>query len=150
MVYCVKCGAEVPEGAGYCPKCGLQVTVTPAVGGRDSSGLGGVLILAGGLLAIIFSIASLLFMHLLRGFPSGWMGMHMMWGGWFVGFMTVRASVSLVLGLVAVYSYSKIVRGDLKVGGIIAVVAGVLMLVTMSWLPGVMVLIGGVLCHASK
>jgi len=25
MVYCSKCGAEIPEGASFCPKCGAEV-----------------------------------------------------------------------------------------------------------------------------
>ncbi|MEM4704385.1 MAG: RDD family protein [Candidatus Bathyarchaeia archaeon] len=29
MPYCKKCGAEVPEGASYCPKCGTPIEVLP-------------------------------------------------------------------------------------------------------------------------
>jgi hypothetical protein len=34
MTFCMKCGAEVPEGAEFCPKCGNQMTVSAAVGRR--------------------------------------------------------------------------------------------------------------------
>jgi hypothetical protein len=35
MTFCVKCGTEVPEGAGFCPKCGNQMTVTAPLGRRE-------------------------------------------------------------------------------------------------------------------
>jgi len=34
MAFCTKCGAEVPEGAEFCPKCGNQMSVSAAVGRR--------------------------------------------------------------------------------------------------------------------
>jgi peptidoglycan/LPS O-acetylase OafA/YrhL len=30
VTFCAKCGAEVPEGAEFCPKCGTQMTVSTA------------------------------------------------------------------------------------------------------------------------
>jgi hypothetical protein len=35
MAFCTKCGAEVPEGADFCPKCGNQMTVTAPLGRRE-------------------------------------------------------------------------------------------------------------------
>jgi cation transport ATPase len=35
MTFCMKCGAEVPEGAEFCPKCGNQMTVTAPLGRRE-------------------------------------------------------------------------------------------------------------------
>lgn len=29
MSYCSKCGAQIPEGAKFCPKCGKEVFTTP-------------------------------------------------------------------------------------------------------------------------
>jgi len=39
---------------------------------------------------------------------------------------------------------------DVKNGGVIAVILSVIILATMSWLPGIVTLIGGVLCYTSK
>ncbi|MBS7626266.1 zinc ribbon domain-containing protein [Candidatus Bathyarchaeota archaeon] len=159
MVYCMKCGVEIPDGALHCPRCGLEVGCFPKSEGHDYSGVGGVLILAGGILAIVFALIPLLLMQLWIGGFSRLMGGHMMWdrwmmptaiGGWIIGFMMFGALISLVLGVVAVYSYSKVRRGGLKTGGTVAIVAGILMMVAMNWIPGIMVLIGGVLCHTSR
>jgi hypothetical protein len=35
MTFCMKCGAEVPEGAEFCPKCGNQMTGTAPPGRRE-------------------------------------------------------------------------------------------------------------------
>lgn len=159
MVHCMKCGTEIPEGAVHCLRCGLKVGDLPKSEGYDYSGVGGVLILAGGILSIVFSLIPLFLIQLWMGGLSRWMGMHMMWdrwmmpsaiGGWIVGFMIVGALTSLVLGVIAIYSYSKVRRGSLRTGGTIAIVVGIIMMVAMNWLPGIMVLIGGVLCHTSR
>jgi ribosomal protein L40E len=34
MAFCAKCGAEIPEGADFCPKCGNQVSVSVAAAAR--------------------------------------------------------------------------------------------------------------------
>jgi len=60
MTFCMKWGAEIPEGAAFCPKCGAQVSAKASVEKKDYSGTGGMLILIGGILSIIFSIIPIL------------------------------------------------------------------------------------------
>lgn len=153
MRFCAKCGEELPEGAEFCPKCGARVAALVKAERKDYSGAGGVLILIGGVLAIAFSIFFLTFTPFWRMM----MGMRGIWGGWpfpwarfAVTFMAVRALVSIILGAVAIYAYNKARKGEFKGGGLIAIVTAVIMLITMSWLPGILTLIGGILCYASE
>jgi len=157
MAFCVKCGAEIPEGAAFCPKCGTPVGAAARVEKRDHSGIGGTLILVGGILALIFSIAPFIFMGM-WGRWTGWMGGMGPWMGnmpfniarWMMGFIIAGAIISAVLGIVAIYAYQKVRAGKIKSGGTIAVVIGVLMLVTMNWVTGIITLVGGILCYTSE
>ncbi len=38
MTFCMKCGAEIPEGAEFCPRCGNKMTISPSVEGRRQRG----------------------------------------------------------------------------------------------------------------
>lgn len=154
MPFCAKCGEELPEGAEFCPKCGARVSALIKAERKDYSGAGSALILIGGVLAIILS----LFFLTVMPFWGAMMRMHGMWGGWpfpwaarfAITFMAVGALVSIILGAVAIYAYKKVRDGEPKGGGLMAIVTAVIMLVTMSWLPGILTLIGGVLCYASE
>jgi len=66
------------------------------------------------------------------------------------GLVIAGAVISIVLGILAIYSYNRVKSGDLKNGGLIATILGVLMIATASWLPGVITLLGGILCYTSK
>jgi len=165
----MKCGEKVPEDAEFCPKCGGQITGLTEAKKQDYSGIGGTLVLIGGILAIIFSIFPLTFMLLWRGMMWGWMDMPHMWDKWggdgwqqwgmpwmtgawgfVMGFMIIGAIISIVMGIVAIYAYKRVRDGEIKNGGIIAIILGVIMLVTSNWLPGILILIGGILCYTSK
>lgn len=52
MTFCTKCGAEVPEGAEFCPKCGTQTTVSVALG-RIHHLVGGTVLLIIGLAGVM-------------------------------------------------------------------------------------------------
>lgn len=67
MIYCSKCGAELPEGAQWCPKCGAQLGVpvqspTQAINTQPQSAPGaiaGFIISLAGLLVDWLPIAGL-------------------------------------------------------------------------------------------
>lgn len=60
--FCTRCGAELPEGATFCPECGSPIgqkaAVYPAYSTASKGGVGtlGILILIYGILAIIYGI----------------------------------------------------------------------------------------------
>jgi hypothetical protein len=157
----MKCGTKLPKGAEFCSKCGLQVSSGAKDEKKDYSGIGGTLILVGGILGLVLSIIPLMFMWMMRYWmgmrsfgrwtemPGGWNG-PMVFGGWMMGFMVGAAIISIVLGILAIFAYRKVRSGEVKNGGIIAIILGVIMLVTMNWLQGIIILIGGVLCYTSK
>ena len=39
-MFCIKCGAELPEGSGFCPKCGAAVNGATGAAGGNSIGRG--------------------------------------------------------------------------------------------------------------
>lgn len=160
MAFCAKCGAEIPEGAGFCPKCGAQVGVLIKPEKQDYSRIGGTLVLLGGILSVVSSVLPLAIVPLWSGMMRGWMEMFGMWGtrgmpfwpvlDWVIWFTVARAAVSVVLGIVAIYAYMRVRAGEIKTGGTIATILGVIMLVTMGWLSGIITLVGGILCYTSR
>ncbi len=159
MAFCVKCGKRTPKGAEFCPKCGIEVAISPKHKKSNYSGVGGTLILVGGILSIIFSIFPLAFIFLWGGMMEKWVGMPGMWNkwsmpptiwGWIIEFMIIGAIISIVLGIVALYAYSRVRSGAVKTGGAIAIVLGIIMLITMNWITGIMTLIGGILCERAE
>lgn len=160
MPFCVKCGEKISEDAEFCTKCGTRVG-SVAAEKKDYSGTGGTLTLIGGILAIVFAILPLVFISMLGGMMGGWMSEMGGWGGmnggwnmpfygWIRVFTMIGAIVSIVLGIIAILAWQRVKVGEVKNGGIIAIIVGVLMLFTMSWLPGIITLVGGILCYTSK
>ncbi len=125
----------------------------------DHSFLGGILVLIGGILAVIFSVSRMAFGFLMRRMMMGSIRTPMMWGWFFLqphvgrgirGFMIIGVIVSLVLGIIAIYAYTRVKRGKVKNGGLIAIVVGIMMLLSTNWIAGVMTLVGGIICYVSK
>jgi len=118
------------------------------------------LVLVGGILAIVSSVLPLAIIPLWSGMMKGWMEMFSMWGmqgvplwpflEWVVWLTAVRAAVGVLLGIIAIYAYTRVRVGQIKTGGTIATILGVIMLVTMGWLSGIITLVGGILCYTSK
>jgi uncharacterized membrane protein len=124
-MFFTKCGAEIPEGSSFCPKCGAQIAPTPAGPAgptrRRHSDLGGALVIIGGVVAIIGSLAAIPAMLFLStagpGFLGGMMGGFggmMRWliprvMGWLI---LVGVVVGIVLGVLAIYAGSKIRSGE--------------------------------------
>lgn len=127
---------------------------------QDYSAIGGTLILVGGILGVVSSVLPLAIVPLWSGMMRGWMEVLGMWGmrempfwpilDWVIWFTVARAAVSVVLGIIAIYAYTRIRAGQIKTGGTIAIIIGVIMLVTAGWLSGIITLVGGILCYTSK
>ena len=162
MTFCIKCGKEIPKGAEYCPNCGEQISTSVESEKSDYTGIGSVLILIGGIIAIIssiFSTLALTFMSFWTGTIDGWTrmphmmgrwGMPMVFGGWITNFMVIGAIISIILGVIAIYACRKVRGGEVKNGGTLAIILGIIMLITMNWFAGLITLIGGILCYTSK
>jgi hypothetical protein len=161
LPFCSKCGAEVPVGAAFCPKCGTQVAALPNPEKKNYTGVGSILVLTGGILSIISSILSLAVMPLIRGVLSNVFSrvtvnpavpfLPLAIVNWIMGFMLLRAVLGVVLGILVIYAFIRLRTGDLKTGGIIAIVAGVLLFVGDGGvISGLITLVGGILCYTSK
>jgi hypothetical protein len=161
LPFCSKCSAEVPVGAAFCPKCGTQVAALPKPEKKNYPGVGGILVLAGGILSIISSILSLAVMPFIRGVLSNVFSrvtvnpavpfLPLAIVNWIMGFILLRAVLGVVLGILVIYAYTRLRTGDLKTGGIIAIVAGVLLFVGGGGvISGLITLVGGILCYTSK
>jgi hypothetical protein len=124
--------------------------------------LGSILVLVGGVLAVIFSLLRLGTAFFLRRIMTEWIGNPLMparfgrfaslmphMARWVLGFMIIGSIVSVVLGIIAIYAYTRVKGGKTKSGGLIAIIVGIIMLVGTHWLVGVITLVGGVICYAS-
>ena len=160
MAFCVKCGTKMPDGAVFCPACGApqqaqQVAATSPKNHRD---LATALVLVGGVLGIVFALASLVMIPFMAGLMSyGW-GMMGRYGGFgmmgyprfgmFLGGMVVLwTGVGLVGAVLAIYSGLRLRQSYTKSTATIGIIGGVLLLVTFSWLPGLIVLAGSILAY---
>jgi ribosomal protein L40E len=161
LPFCSKCGAEVPVWAAFCPKCGTQVGESPKPEKKNYTGVGSILVLAGGILCIISSILSVVVMPFVRvvlttalsrvATNSGFRFLPVGILNWIMGFIFFRAVLGVVLGIVVIYAYIRLRAGDLKTGGTIAIVAGVLLFVSGGGvISGLLALVGGIFCYTSK
>ncbi len=66
---------------------------------------------------------------------------------WGYGFMFIGAIVTIVLGIIAIYAYTRVKNGKVQNGGLIAIVVGTIMVVSTHWLAGILTLVGGILCY---
>ena len=129
---------------------------------KNYSGIGSLLVLIGGILAIIFAFGRMFFTFLLRRALiargaqflsgrarfSGFMATHFARG--FLGLMFIGAIVAIIVGILAIIGYMKIKGRSMKNGALIAIIAAIIMLVTTNWIPGIITLIGGIICYASE
>jgi len=123
---------------------------------KDYSGIGGLLILIGGILAVISSVFRLALAFFLRRIILEWIVLGRIdlivpyMARWILGFMIIGTIVIIILGIIAIYAYTRVKGGKVENGGLIAIIVGAIMLVSMHWIPGIITLIGGVLCYKSK
>jgi hypothetical protein len=130
---------------------------------KDHSEIGGIFIFVGGILALIFPVFPLTLTLLLRQDIGEWFESV---GGWIMGggsglairhlppvimlFIGVGAIATVAFGALAVSAYTWVRRGNLRDGGLVAILAGVAMISTVHWIPGFITVIGGTLCYRSR
>jgi len=130
--------------------------------GLNHSHIGSILILVGGILAIASSAARLVFMFVGRALRA-WIARPTLWkrasesapiaapiARLPIVLMVVGALVTVVLGIIAIYAYTRVKSGRVQNGGLIAIIVGIIMLVSNHWLMGILTLVGGILCYASQ
>jgi len=130
--------------------------------GLDYPHVGSILILVGGILAIVSSAARVVFISVGRALRS-WIAGPMVWqrvgqnapisapaARMPLGFMAVGALVTIVLGIIAVYAYTRVKSGRVQNGGLIAIIVGIIMLLSTHWIMGILTLVGGILCYTSR
>ena len=129
---------------------------------KDHSEVGGLLIFIGGILALIFPVFPLTLTLLLRQDIGEWFETVGVWiigsGGalaiphlpaFIVVFVAFGAIATIVFGVVAVAAYTWVKRGRAREGGLVAIMAGVAMIASLHWIPGIITTIGGALCYNS-
>jgi hypothetical protein len=132
---------------------------------KSHSELGGVLMFLGGILALIFPVFPITLTLLLRQDVGEWFETV---GVWILGsgsaltmpreglpafitfFIAVGAVATIVFGVVSIAAYAWVERGKVRDGGLVAIMAGVAMIASLHWIPGVITVIGGVLCYNSR
>jgi hypothetical protein len=130
---------------------------------RDHSQLGSILIFTGGILALIFPIFPITLMFLLRQDIGEWFENIGVWiigsGGAFaiprlpafiLFFVAIGAISTIIFGAVAIAAYTSVKRGRTREGGLVAILAGVAMIASLHWIPGIIATIGGALCYNSS
>ena len=143
--YCANCGAPLPAGALYCPRCGAKSALGPH--GREATDnfkLGLLLIKIGIIVSIVMSalfVAGISWFSFLPGLP-----------GPAGGVVTVFSSfviLGFVFAVIAALFYRDIANGN--DGRIIhTVILGVLMFFLASNIAGALVGIGAYLCHVNR
>ena len=129
---------------------------------KDHSEVGGLLMFIGGILALIFPVFPLTLTLLLRPEIGEWFETVGVWitgsgsalaiphlPAFIVVFVAFGAIATIVFGVIAVYAYTWVKRGRAREGGLVAIMAGVAMIASLHWIPGIITVIGGALCYNS-
>jgi hypothetical protein len=129
---------------------------------KDHSEVGSLLIFIGGILALIFPVFPLTLTLILRPDIGEWfetVGIWIMGSGgalaiprlpaFIMVFIAFGAIATVVFGVLAVSAYTWVKRGRAREGGLIAIMAGVAMIASLHWIPGIITAAGGVLCYNS-
>jgi uncharacterized membrane protein YidH (DUF202 family) len=124
--------------------------------------IGGILVLVGGILALVFPIFPIFLTLMLRGYVADLLeklgellasgsgpALHDMASALLL-FILIGAIATIVFGSITIYAYTWIRRGRAKSGGMAAILTGVAMIATLHWIPGLFAVVGGVLCYRAK
>jgi len=125
--------------------------------------LASVLILIGGLLGLVFGVVSLAMVPFMAGILGYGYGMVWQFGGFIdrygmfgyprvgmgimTGMMFLWSLLALVGAFLSIYSALRLGRERTRNIAFIGIVGGVLLLVTYSWVPSLMVLAGSILAY---
>jgi hypothetical protein len=132
-------------------------------GAKGHPDVGALLIFIGGILALIFPVFPITLTFLLRRDVGEWfenIGVWILGSGsalaiprlpaFILFFVAIGAISTIVFGVVAVAAYTWVKRGRFREGGLAAILAGIAMIASLHWIPGVITTIGGMLCYNSK
>jgi hypothetical protein len=164
MPFCTQCGSGAQPGARYCARCGHAVAgpdsgfapppatappAAPAPPPALDTATAQTLLLVGALLNFLLPLAiALAFLGLgafAALFPFGAIA-----GALFAVLALVVLLVGGALAAGALHARNELRRGDVERGGTLAILVGVLMLVTGGLVSGVLVLAGGVLARGAR
>jgi hypothetical protein len=65
-------------------------------------------------------------------------------------FVAIGAISTVVFGVVAVAAYTWVKRGRTREGGLAAILAGVAMIASLHWIPGIITTLGGAICYSAN
>jgi hypothetical protein len=163
MGYCHVCGFEFPEGSVFCPKCGTRLVSTegPAPNtaqtsnisstmGSGNLSLGRKMILAGGIIAMIFSIwlliLSAFWTTAIQIMLLQMTGLPMSFLSYTLYFMFIGSFIGIATGLFSIYVASAMRKRSSKNSGLAAILTGVVMLFSGNAPSAALVVVGGLLC----
>lgn len=163
MPFCINCGAKLSEGARFCSSCGVsqQAGLVAVAQPKGHRSLAIALVLIGGVLGLVFALFSLAIISFFAGtmdFAGGMMrryGAIGMMGipqfgmlfGVSLGLVMLWFGVGFVGALLAIFSGLKLHQNYSKNWATMGIIGGVLLLITFSWIPGLIVLAGGILAY---
>jgi len=153
-------GPHVSQDAGCYEPSEVMSTLSKLE--SNNSRVGSLFILTGGILAVVFSAAHVFFTLLVGRALRTWMAGPMVWerrganifsmihmGRLMFGFMVIGAIASIILGVVAIYAYTRVKTGKVQNGGLIAIIVGIIIMASTHWLVGILTLVGVILCYTS-
>ena len=153
-------GPHVSQDAGCYEPSEVMSTLSKLE--SNNSRVGSLFILTGGILAVVFSAAHVFFTLLVGRALRTWMAGPMVWerrganifsmihmGRLMFGFMVIGAVASIILGVVAIYAYTRVKTGKVQNGGLIAIIVGIIIMASTHWLVGILTLVGVILCYTS-
>ena len=164
MGYCHKCGFDLPEGSEFCPKCGTKLIIkespapnaakaspTPTTIGSGNAPLGRKLILAGGIIAMIFSIwlliLSAFWTTAIQFMLVQMTGLPLSFLSYMLYFMFIGSFIGIATGLFSIYMASVMRQRTSKSSSLAVILTGVVMLFSGNVLSAALVIAGGLLCH---
>jgi hypothetical protein len=164
MAFCPQCGVSAPSGTRFCASCGAALggptggpvglpaapregPTAPAI--PPDTELAENLLLVG---AFLGAVLPLLFAGVVGALgalfaivPFGAIPAALLWG-----FASIVILLSLVWSFAALYARRELQQGHREQGAMIALAAGVLMLVTGGVVSGLFVLLAGILAYTAK
>lgn len=157
MPFCPSCSQATQGWERHCPRCGFALAASPpaapspaAPPPRRDTGLAEALLVAGGVVSV--AVPALVGLALL--FLGGVFSLFPPFGSIPAAFLGFLAVLFLVLGVVwaaaALHARNLVHEGHVERGGLVALVAGALGVLTGNVLGGVLLLAGGFLAYSAK
>ncbi len=151
--YCHKCGTQVSEGANYCPHCGTTIETIAYLKAmpRGYSGIGAILVLIGGIIALLSGLAQLAASSfwISNGFRHSMMETIWFFGRFWGGLLFIGSIFTLAGGIAAILLWSSMRTGRAETYGVLAIAIGVILILTMNFFSSIIIVLGGILHYTS-